>query len=94
MDSMQSGIMAVLVLGLLGLTLWWLRSKGLAHFALKLPIGAADRRMKLLERISLTPHHSLHLVQVEGRTVLVAASPGGCSFLETIAPGEERKSAR
>ena len=37
---MQPAIVAVLVLGLLAFTLWWLRSKGLAHFALKLPHAA------------------------------------------------------
>src|SRR5262245_19430131 len=38
--------------------------------------------MQSLERISLTPQHSLHLVRVAGRVLLVAVSPGGCSVLE------------
>jgi flagellar biogenesis protein FliO len=98
METMQNGLGAVLVLALLGATLWWLRSRGLAQFALKLPQGGQRiKRMKTLERLSLTPHHSLHLVQVEGRTVLIAASPGGCSILDgpaAVEAAEDRTVSR
>ena len=90
MDAMPQGLSVVLVLGLLGVMLWWLRSKGLAQFAMKLPQGSRAKHMKAIERLALTPHHSLHLVQVDGRTVLIAASPGGCSILDGAASGAER----
>jgi flagellar biogenesis protein FliO len=41
--------------------------------------------MKTIERLPLTAQHSLHLVSVGGRTLLVAVSPGGCSVIEGVA---------
>jgi flagellar biogenesis protein FliO len=90
MDAMQHGLGALLTLLLLAGALWWLRSKGLAQFAVKLPGGGKGRRMKTIERLSLTPQHSLHLVEVGGRRLLIAASPGGCSILDGIASGSDR----
>jgi flagellar biogenesis protein FliO len=94
MDGTQSALGALLTLVLLGGVLWWLRQKGMAAFAWGPPQGAKTRRMRTLERLALTPQHSLHLVEVQGRTVLIAASPGGCSILEGGAPvpdgGNER----
>ena len=34
--------------------------------------------------LPLTPQHSLHLVSVAGRTLLVAVSPGGCMVVDEI----------
>jgi flagellar biogenesis protein FliO len=33
--------------------------------------------------LSLTPQHSLHLVRVADRTLLVGLSPQGCNLLES-----------
>jgi len=81
MESMQQALSVLLVLGLLGGTLWWLRHKGLAHFALKNRGTGKRRSIQVVERLVLTPQHSLHLVKLEDRTMLIAASPGGCSIL-------------
>ncbi len=88
MDAMQHGLGALLTLGLLAGVLWWLRSRGMARFDFKLPQGAKARRMRAIERLALTPQHSLHLVEVEGRTMLIAASPGGCFVLDSLTPKE------
>jgi flagellar biogenesis protein FliO len=70
------------VLLLLGGSLYFLRSKGVARFGLK-PVGtAAGRQLQSIERLPLTSHHSLHLIRVCGRTVLIAVSPGGCAVLD------------
>lgn len=42
--------------------------------------------MQVLERLPLTPQHSLHLVRIEERIVVVASGPGGCSVLEERKP--------
>jgi flagellar biogenesis protein FliO len=39
--------------------------------------------MRLLEQLRLTPQHSLHMVKVGDKVLLVALSPGGCSVLNT-----------
>jgi len=39
--------------------------------------------MVALERLALTPQHTLHLVRIQGREVLVATHPQGCSVVTT-----------
>ena len=81
MEAIQPVLAVLFVLGLLGGALFWMRAKGLARFNGKGIGRAGARRMQALERLPLTPQHSLHLVSVGGRTLLVAVSPGGCSVL-------------
>jgi flagellar biogenesis protein FliO len=81
METIQQTLVVLFVLGLLGATLYWLRSQGMARFNGK--IGrAGGRRMQTIERLALGPQHSLHLVNVSGRVLLIAVSPGGCSVLD------------
>ncbi len=95
MDSIEQALSVLLVLALLGGTLWWLRSRGLAYFAFQSGRAARRKSIQVLERTALTPQHSLHLVRVEDRTVLIAASPSGCSILEGFAaPAGERTEVR
>jgi flagellar biogenesis protein FliO len=87
MDAIQPVLSVLLVLGLLGGALYWLRVKGVARFSGK-GLGAfgrqGGRQMQAIERLPLTPQHSLHLVSVGGRTLLVAVSPGGCSVVDGV----------
>jgi len=82
MDAVQPIFAVLFVLGLLGGTLYWLRNKGVARFAVKGLGRAAGRQIQCLERYSLSPQHSLHLVTVGGRTLLLAVSPSGCTVLK------------
>jgi len=82
MESIQQALSVLLVLGLLGGTLWWLRRRGMARFAFRTPGTGRRKSIQVLERMALTPQHSLHLVRVADRTMLIAASPAGCSILE------------
>ena len=84
MVEIRQVLATLTVLAMLGGALWWLRRKGYAQFAAKTRSGGRDRSMRLIERLSLTPHHTLHLVRVGRRTILVAASPGGCSLLDSV----------
>jgi len=67
---------------LLAGSLLFLRDKGMAGFRLKAGGAAAGRQLQSIERLPLTSQHSLHLIRVYGRTVLIAVSPGGCSVLD------------
>jgi flagellar biogenesis protein FliO len=69
------------VLALLGATLWWLRARGAARFA-PLATRKFGRRLQAVERLPLGPQHTLHLVRVSGRSLLIATSPSGCTLLE------------
>lgn len=81
MEAIQPILAMCLVLGLLGGGLWWLRHKGLAQFS-RPGLGKSERKMQVVERLPLSPGHSLHLVRVGDRMFLVASAPGGCALLE------------
>jgi len=80
MDVMGQMAAVAAVLGLLGGALWWLRRRGIATLA----IGRkrSRRKLELVERLPLSPQHSLHLVRLGETMLLVAASPGGCRLIE------------
>ena len=71
MEAIQQTLVVVFVLGLLGATLYWLRGQGMARFSGK-ALGRGARRMQTVERLALSPQHSLHLngeVHLEDRQV-------------------------
>lgn len=86
MDVFEQISMALAVLALLGGMLWALRRKGLASFRFKAGRSGHDRSLQLVERLALTPNHSLHLVRVADRTLLIGVAPGACTLLESHVP--------
>jgi flagellar biogenesis protein FliO len=81
-EEIQQAVVVMAVLGALGIALYVLRSRGMVRFGLKGMGEASSRRLQAIERLPLTAQHSLHLVKVSGRTMLIAVSPGGCSVLD------------
>ena len=80
MDAIQPVAAVVLVLALLCGALFLLKNRGAARF--RLPgISSGPRRMEVLERVALGPHHALHLVRLAERTMVVATSPSSCQVL-------------
>jgi flagellar biogenesis protein FliO len=80
-------VLAVLaVFALLGTVLWVLR-RGVGA---RLPRASGkSRSIETIQRIALTPQHSLHLVRIHGRELLVATHPQGCALLlETSGGGQ------
>jgi flagellar biosynthetic protein FliO len=74
------------VLALLAATLWWLRRRG---FAAILPMRRPPgRRLECLERLSLGPQHTLHLVRVGDTALLLASTPAGCALVQSLPCGQ------
>jgi flagellar biogenesis protein FliO len=69
------------VLGLLAATLWWLRRRGLSTWP---AARRGGRRLESLERLPLSPQHTLHLIRAGESVVLLACSPGQCAVLWTM----------
>lgn len=86
MNWTEQSIAAVAVIGLLIGVIWILRRRGFAQVALRLGSPGRKRSLESVERLPLTPNHSLHLVRVSGRLILVGVSPSGCSLLENEIP--------
>lgn len=78
----------MLVFAMLGAALWILRRGGSLRFTRGArPSGGRVRSLEALERLALTPQHSLHLVRIGGREVVVATYPQGCVLLTERALG-------
>jgi flagellar biogenesis protein FliO len=81
MELIRQVLAVSVVLLLLAATLWWLRRKGLARYGSR---GSRTRSLQAVERLVLGPQHSLHLVRVAGRALLVGTSPAGCAVLDSF----------
>ena len=85
MDLARQLLAVLLVLGLLAAALWWLRRKGGIGFTGGVGRGGRQRHVVLVERVSLTPQHALHLIHVADRALLVGTGPSGCGLIEGLA---------
>jgi flagellar biogenesis protein FliO len=84
---LQQSLAVLLVLALLLAALWLLRRQGLATYGLAAGVTGtgrrnSGRRLRVIERLALTPQHSLHLVAVGDQIIVFATSPAGCQRLE------------
>jgi flagellar biogenesis protein FliO len=84
-------LLAVLaVFALLGLTLWWLKRNGAVQLRSYLPPRFAAPRgrsqKRLLDRVEalqLTPTHSINLIRLADRAILIGTSPAGFHLVES-----------
>jgi flagellar biogenesis protein FliO len=82
MDAARQVLSVLFVLVLLGAALWALRRGAVplqGVFARR--TQAKTKSLQLIERVVLTPQHSLHLVQASGREWLLATHPQGCTVV-------------
>jgi hypothetical protein len=95
MDLLQPIAAITIVLGLLAAALLLLKKRGAATFSLPGQISgrftgaitgrlssSGQRKLEVLERVALGPQHSIHLVRVGERQVLIGTSPSSCQVLE------------
>ena len=90
MDFVQQLAMVVLVLALLAGLLWTLRNRGLASFRLGARASGPTKRLQVIERLPLTASHSLHLVRMADRVLLIGVAPSGCTLLDASKLGDVR----
>jgi flagellar biogenesis protein FliO len=87
MEMFEQLFAVAAVLSLLVVAVWALKRKGWARVSSHLPSRSrrkdGEPRLEVIDRLVLTPQHSLHLVRIADRTLLVALSPNGCNLLET-----------
>jgi flagellar biosynthetic protein FliO len=82
---LQQFVIVLAVLGLLCGALWVLKRKGWARTGLRRNREDGQPRLEVIDRLPLTPNHSLHLVRLADRTLLIGLSPNGCNLLESSA---------
>lgn len=79
MDLLQQGAALLVVFSLLGGAVWMLKSRRISGLSTR---GA--RRMNVVERLVLTPQHSLCLVEISGRTFIIGTAPSSCHLIDTF----------
>lgn len=93
MEFAEQLLAVALVFALLGGGLWVLRRRGMVQ---GIPFRNSRQdglRLESIDRLALGPHHSLHLVRVANRTLLIGLSPQSCTVLDhplssdTVTPG-------
>ncbi len=98
MDVLRQAGSVLLVFSLLGALVWALRRGGrVQSFAVGLArkrVQEASRAMIAMECVALTPQHTLHLVRVHGREILVATHAQGCSIVAPAEAAERSLGAR
>jgi flagellar biogenesis protein FliO len=88
MDIVRESLAIVLVFTLLAAALWVLRKKGwTGQRRTKAAAGAIELRGRLV----LTARHSVHLVRVGDRNLILALHPDGVTFLGDAASADVRK---
>jgi flagellar biosynthetic protein FliO len=83
MEMFQQLLTIAVVLGVLCGGMWLLKRKGYAYSRVRKQNGAGYPRLEILDRLALSPHHSLHLVRLADRTMLIGVSPNDCKLLES-----------
>lgn len=95
MEMFQQLFAVAGVLGALFVVVWALKRKGWVRMSTRAPRDSGAR-LQVIDRLVLTPHHSVHLIRLADRTLLIGLSPSGCNLLETspaagiLPPGVER----
>lgn len=81
MEWIRQLLAAALVVALGWGSLWWLRRRGLARPAAGARRRDGARRLELIDRVALTPQHSVHLIRMGDRLILVGRAPSGLTRL-------------
>jgi flagellar biosynthetic protein FliO len=79
----QQLMAVVMVLGMLCALLWVLKRRGFVRIPFRKDARPGQPRLEVIDRLALTPQHSLHLIRLADRTLLVGLSPNGCNLLES-----------
>jgi flagellar biogenesis protein FliO len=82
-------LLAILgVFALLGFTLWWLKRRGAVQiapmpFRMSASKGTHPKMLQRVDALQLSPTHSLNLVRMADRAILIGISPGGFYLVES-----------
>jgi flagellar biogenesis protein FliO len=79
MEFFQQGLALVVVFGLLGTALCFVKTRRNPNLRIR-----GERRIQVLERVALTPQHTLCLVKVDDRLVMIGTAPSSCQVIQTL----------
>ena len=85
MEIARQLLAVTLVLALLATARWTLR-RGAGPFSVLRKSKPSRRTLEAVERIVLTPQHSLHVVRSGAEEWILATHPQGCKVIHKISP--------
>jgi flagellar biogenesis protein FliO len=77
MELLQPLMAVGFVLLLLGASLYLLKRRGAVTFR----SSGGAKRLESVERLALGPQHALHLIRLDGKSILVATAPTSVQVL-------------
>jgi flagellar biogenesis protein FliO len=80
----QQFLAITLVLVLLWGTVWLLRKKGLGLPGMRARGVAQAAHIEHLDRMHLSPQHSVHLLRIDGQKIVVAVHPHGVTVVSEL----------
>src|SRR5215471_3074560 len=97
MELARQAASVLVVFVLLGAALWLIRRRGRPLRALRRGEQRRRRSLHAVERLALTPQHTLHRLRIEihgeGREVVLATHPQGCTLLN-LSTGHSETTSR
>lgn len=81
MELIRQSCAVALVLALLWWAVTWLKRRGYAIGGTRLRISGNPRELEIIERLALSSQHSLHLVRLNQRVILLGLHPAGFTLL-------------
>ena len=85
MDYLVQMFGVLFVMALMAGLLWLLRRKGVAQFPMVMrSMKNKSQVLQTVDRLALTPQHSLHAVRVANRIIIIGVSPAGMTTLEQV----------
>ncbi len=91
MEIFQQIAAIAFVFSLLGGALWWLRGRNMVALSAAFrPARPGTSRLQVIDRVRLTPQHSVHILRAGDRELTIAVHPAGCTLLDTRTAGEEK----
>ena len=82
MDLIRESLGITIVFLLLWGALWLLKKKGIVGMRAMANRSSDTPCLQVVDKIRLTPQHSVHVVSVEGRRMVVGVHPSGFTLLE------------
>lgn len=82
-DMYRQFLGVLLVLAILVIVLYLLKQRGIVRFTAR-ALGKTGHIVKVIERVPLTAQHTMHVVQIGQRRVLISSSPGSCQLITEI----------
>ena len=79
MEFLQQSLALAVVFGLLGTALWFVKTRQSPNLRVR-----GERKIQVVERVALTPQHTLCLVKVGERLVMIGTAPSSCQLIQTL----------